>query len=104
MLSDHFALTRQSRAYFFRSGLIDQSDETTQNYFGAHINVPLLLFLASDSSAGLTGKMLKMSPDKLVAGAPLRISEIYIGVTGGATSDNWTPSAIAEALPDIMKR
>jgi NAD(P)-dependent dehydrogenase (short-subunit alcohol dehydrogenase family) len=101
------AITRTSQIFFFRE-FVDPSDEATIAHIGPHINSPVVVFLASDLAAGITGKFFGVSPEGFDADAPIRIREVYAGASEGFVSSEglaapeWTAQAIAASLPKIL--
>jgi NAD(P)-dependent dehydrogenase (short-subunit alcohol dehydrogenase family) len=101
------AITRTSQTFFFREA-VDPGDEATIAHIGPHINSPVVVFLASDLAAGITGKFFGVSPDSFNADSPIRIREVYVGASEGFVSSEglgapeWTPQEIAASLPKIL--
>jgi 3-oxoacyl-[acyl-carrier protein] reductase len=73
-----FAITRQSCKSFIDTGAVDPKDEATIAHVGPQINPPVVVFLASDLAAKVSGRFFGVSPDNFTADAPIRIRELYI--------------------------
>jgi NAD(P)-dependent dehydrogenase (short-subunit alcohol dehydrogenase family) len=97
-----FAVTRQSRKYFVETGVLDPHDEATIAHIGPHINPPVVVFLASDLAAGVTGKFFGVSPDGFTSDAPIRIREHYMDLTEGTTAAAWRAQDIASSVSKIL--
>jgi NAD(P)-dependent dehydrogenase (short-subunit alcohol dehydrogenase family) len=97
------AITRQSRIFFFRTGQVDPNDTAAIEHLGPHNNSPLVVFLASDLSSHLTGRIFIVSPTAMTADARIRIVEAYTKTTEGVDADGWTVESVAEAMPSILR-
>jgi NAD(P)-dependent dehydrogenase (short-subunit alcohol dehydrogenase family) len=97
------AITRQSQAFYFRSGLVNSDDQKTIEHLGPGNNSPLVVFLASDLASHITGKMIRCYPDGHTADSWLRLSEQYFNVAEGIAAPSWSVDEIAAALPLILR-
>jgi NAD(P)-dependent dehydrogenase (short-subunit alcohol dehydrogenase family) len=97
------AITRQSRIYFFRTGLIDSADQATIDHLNPANNSPLVVYLASDLSAHLTGRYFTVEPQGLKAGVPIKIKEMFTDAGEGVVAQSWTVQDIADAMPRIER-
>jgi NAD(P)-dependent dehydrogenase (short-subunit alcohol dehydrogenase family) len=97
-----FAITRQSRSYFFQAGAVDPSDQATIDHIGPHQNTPVVVFLASDLSKDVTGRFFNVTPEKFSSDAQVGLGETYITQTPTVFADSWTPESIADAINDIL--
>ena len=84
------AVTRQSRSWFFDEGLIDPGDEATIRHLAPERNSPLVVFLASDASRELTGRLLQNLPTSLGTDAAFLIKEVFVAETEGVIAPAWT--------------
>ncbi len=78
-----FAVTRQSRKYFVDTGVLDPDDQATIAHVAPHINPPVVVFLASDLAADVTGKFFSVTPEGFTADAPIRIRESFMDMSEG---------------------
>jgi NAD(P)-dependent dehydrogenase (short-subunit alcohol dehydrogenase family) len=97
-----FAVTRQSHKYFVDTGVLDPSDQATIAHVAPHINPPVVVFLASDLAAGVTGKFFSVTPEGFTADAPIRIRESYIEMSEGITAPEWSAQDIADSVSQIL--
>jgi NAD(P)-dependent dehydrogenase (short-subunit alcohol dehydrogenase family) len=98
------AITRQSRIYFFRTGLIDVADQATIEHLNPGNNAPLVVYLASDQAAHITGRFFTVQPQGLKAGVPIGIKEMFVDGTEGVTAPSWSVDAVAAAMPEVMRQ
>ncbi|HZS15218.1 MAG TPA: SDR family NAD(P)-dependent oxidoreductase [Candidatus Dormibacteraeota bacterium] len=96
------AITRQSRVWFFRTGLVNAGDAATIAHLSPERNAPLVVFLASDAAAGITGRFFSISPAGLSAGAQFAIAETVCVPGTSALSDEWTPSSVQAAFEQSL--
>jgi NAD(P)-dependent dehydrogenase (short-subunit alcohol dehydrogenase family) len=98
-----FAVTRQSRKSFIESGVLDPNDQATIDHIGPHINPPVVVFLASDLAAEVTGRLFGVSPEGFTPDARIRIRELHIlDMTEGTAAANWSAQDIAASLSKIL--
>jgi NAD(P)-dependent dehydrogenase (short-subunit alcohol dehydrogenase family) len=97
------AITRQSSRFFFESGLVDPNDEATIRHLGPEINAPLVVYLASDLSAHLTGRTFRVTPDGFGADVGIRITELWSTSNDGMVSTSWTVDEIAKAMSAVAR-
>jgi NAD(P)-dependent dehydrogenase (short-subunit alcohol dehydrogenase family) len=97
------AITRQSRIYFFRTGLIDVDDQETIDHLNPAKNSPLVVYLASEQAAHITGRFFTVQPQGLKAGVPIAIKEMFTDITEGVVAPGWTAESVAEAMPRIER-
>jgi NAD(P)-dependent dehydrogenase (short-subunit alcohol dehydrogenase family) len=100
-----FGITRQSIDYFIRTGMLKDTDKATLEHLGPHNNAPLVVYLASELSDGVTGRLFHVAPNSLTLSARIHISETYVDASAGATAPDaggWTPQEIAKAMPTIL--
>jgi NAD(P)-dependent dehydrogenase (short-subunit alcohol dehydrogenase family) len=102
-----FGVTRQSIDYFVRTGMLSSTDQATIEHLGPHSNAPLVVYLASELSNGVNGRLFHVAPDSLTIDARIHLSETFIEATEGVTAtgrDGWTPHEIATAMSKILHR
>jgi NAD(P)-dependent dehydrogenase (short-subunit alcohol dehydrogenase family) len=97
------AITGQSRAYFIREGILDSGDQATIDRISPEQNSPLVVFLASDAAAGITGRLFDVSPESFTPGTEIRISERFMVSTPGAASAHWTVDEVEASLSSILR-
>jgi NAD(P)-dependent dehydrogenase (short-subunit alcohol dehydrogenase family) len=98
------AITRQSRIYFFRTGIVDVNDQATIDYINPSINSPLVVYLASALAKDITGRFFTVQPQGMKAGVAIGVKEMFVdGTEGVSTTHGWTVEAIAEAMPRIAR-
>jgi len=95
------AITRQSQRFFFESGVVNPSDEAAIRHLAPEINVPLVVYLASDLSEHLTGRIFRVTADGFDAAAPIRIKELWSTSNDGVASTSWTVDAVASHKSEI---
>jgi NAD(P)-dependent dehydrogenase (short-subunit alcohol dehydrogenase family) len=97
------AVTRQSRAWFFDEGLIDPADEETPRHLGPERMSPLIVFLASDASQGLNGRLFLFFPTSLGRDAKFLLKEVFVAETTGVVADSWTPDDVERAIGSFAR-
>src|SRR5579884_336171 len=97
------AITRQSRIYFFRTGLVSSEDQATIERMNPANNSPLVVYLASEQSAHLTGRFFSVGLDALTPDSPIRIRENFADSTEGVAAQSWTPESVGEAMSSIVR-
>ncbi len=98
------AVTRQSRHFFFRSGVIREDDETTINYFSPGRNSPLIIFLASDLSDGVTGRLFLTAPTSFDSSARFILQEVFVAEVDAVTSAEWTVEELERRFASIKRQ
>ena len=97
------AVTRQSRSWFFDEGLIDPRDEETMKHLAPERMSPLVVFLASDASRDLNGRLFLFVPTSLGTDAKFLIKEVFVAETEGAVADSWTVDDIERSLGSFAR-
>jgi len=97
------AITRQSQRFFFDSGLVDPTDEAAIGHLAPEINAPLVVYLASDLSAHLTGRIFRVTADGFDAAAAIRIKELWSTSNDGVAATSWTVDGVASHMSDIAE-
>jgi NAD(P)-dependent dehydrogenase (short-subunit alcohol dehydrogenase family) len=95
------AITRQSQRFFFDSGVVDPADDAAIAHLAPEINAPLIVYLASDLSAHLTGRIFRVAADGFDAVAPIRIKELWSTSNDGVASASWTVDGVASHMSEI---
>jgi NAD(P)-dependent dehydrogenase (short-subunit alcohol dehydrogenase family) len=99
-----FGVTRQSRSYLFRHGMVDPDDEKTIAHMDPGRNVsPLVVFLASDLARDITGRLLYIRPVSYSADSDIKLSEGSFTFTDAITEPIWAPETISTRLPEILR-
>jgi NAD(P)-dependent dehydrogenase (short-subunit alcohol dehydrogenase family) len=98
-----FAVTRQSRIAFVDAGLMDPTDTAVAEHLGPEQNAPLVVFLASDEAAHLTGRIFAINPEGFSADSLLRISEQFVVRTTGVASGSWTLEELQASWDSIVR-
>jgi NAD(P)-dependent dehydrogenase (short-subunit alcohol dehydrogenase family) len=98
-----FAITRQSRKWFFEAGAVDPNDQATIAHIGPHINPPVVVYLASALAADVTGRFFSVTPDEFSPGAPIRIREVHFDMTDGVTALEWSAPEIGASVSRILR-
>ena len=97
------AVTRQSRSWFVDEGLLDPADEETVKHLSPERNSPLVVFLASDASHDLNGRLLLTLPTSLGTDARFLIKEVFVAETEGVVADSWTADEIERSLGSFVR-
>jgi NAD(P)-dependent dehydrogenase (short-subunit alcohol dehydrogenase family) len=97
------AITGQSRSYFIREGILDREDQATIDRISPEQNSPLVVFLASDAAAGITGRLFDVSPESFTPDTEIRISERFMVSTPGAASAHWTVDQVEASISSILR-
>jgi NAD(P)-dependent dehydrogenase (short-subunit alcohol dehydrogenase family) len=97
-----FAITRQSRKWFFAAGAVDPNDHATIAHIGPQINPPVVVYLASSLAADVTGRFFSVTPDGFSPDAPIRIRETYFDMTEGVTATEWSAQEIGVSVSRIL--
>jgi NAD(P)-dependent dehydrogenase (short-subunit alcohol dehydrogenase family) len=82
------AVTRMSEAYFARA------DPSVAAALDPERVADVVVFLASDLSADITGRVIRVEGGQL--------SEAYIAWTDGAVADRWEPATLAARIGEIL--
>jgi NAD(P)-dependent dehydrogenase (short-subunit alcohol dehydrogenase family) len=97
------AVTRQSRSWFFDEGLIGRSDDETERHLAPERMSPLVVFLASDASRDLNGRLFLFLPTSLGSDARFLIKEVFVAETEGVVADSWTPDDVERAAGSFVR-
>jgi len=92
------AITRQSRKWFVKDGFLDPDDVEVTAHLNPDRNAPFVVFLASDASRGLNGRLFYSIPTSISKDAKFRIKEVFVAETDGVVADSWTPQGIEQAM------
>lgn len=97
------AVTRQSRGWFFDEGLIDPGDDETMRHLSPERMSPLVVYLASDASHEVTGRLFLFLPTSLSDDAQFLIKEVFVAETEGVVAGSWTPDAVERAAGSFLR-
>jgi hypothetical protein len=97
------AFTRQSRQWFFDHGWIDPSDEETMSYLGPDKMSPFVVFLASDASRDLNGRLFQFVFTSMSTDADYVIKEVFVAETAGVAAKSWTADEIEQAAGSFLR-
>ena len=97
------AITRQSRKWFVKDGLLDPDDKAVTAHLNPDRNAPFVVFLASDASQGLNARLFYTIPTSISTDAKFRIKEVFVAETDGIVADSWTAEEIAGALRSFTR-
>ncbi|WP_018505022.1 SDR family NAD(P)-dependent oxidoreductase [Parafrankia discariae] len=97
------AITRQSRIFFFRTGTVREEDEATIQHLGPHQNTPLVVYLASDAAAGISGRIFHLGPVAFTADAAIRLRELWWERGEGVALDGWSVEELERELPKLIR-
>jgi NAD(P)-dependent dehydrogenase (short-subunit alcohol dehydrogenase family) len=97
------AVTRQSRKWFVKDGLLEPDDVEVTAHLNPDRNAPFVVFLASDASRELNGRLFYSIPTSISKDAKFRIKEVFVAETDGVVADTWTPQAIEQAMNSFTR-
>ena len=97
------AVTRQSRGWFVEEGLIDSADEEIMRHLAPERMSPLVVFLASEASRDLTGRLFLFIPTSLTTDAQFLIKEVFVAETEGVIADAWTVDGVERAAGSVLR-
>ena len=97
------AITRQSRSWFFDEGWLDRSDEDVFAHLTPDRNAPFVIFLASNASRGLNGRLFYSSATSIDTEGKVVIKEAFVVETDGVVADSWTPGEIERAMSSFTR-
>jgi NAD(P)-dependent dehydrogenase (short-subunit alcohol dehydrogenase family) len=97
------AVTRQSRKWFFDEGYIDPADDETMKHLAPERMSPLIVYLASDASRELNGRLFMFLPTSLGSDAQYMLKEVFVAETEGAIADSWTVDEIERAAGSFLR-
>nr|WP_296773445.1 SDR family NAD(P)-dependent oxidoreductase [Rhodococcus sp. (in: high G+C Gram-positive bacteria)] len=83
------ALTRQAKDTFVKAGFASGDEDTTKR-FGPDKMAPLVVFLASDASEDLNGRLLVFGPTNFGEDAEYLLKETFVAETEGVKLPIWT--------------
>jgi NAD(P)-dependent dehydrogenase (short-subunit alcohol dehydrogenase family) len=97
------AFTRQSRRWFFDHGWVQRSDEELMAYLGPEKMGPFIVFLASDASRDLNGRLFQFQFTSISRDAQYIIKEVFVAETPGVLADSWTADEIEQAMDSFLR-
>lgn len=96
------ALTRQAKDYFIDHGMSPGDPETIER-FGPDKMAPLAMFLASEASVGLNGRLLVFLPTDFSLDAQYNIKETFVAETDGVTIPTWTTTDVEQRFKEFLR-
>lgn len=96
------ALTRQAKGYFFKAGFAS-NDEATLKRYGPDRMAPLAVYLASDASRDLTGRLLVFVPTGFGEEGTYVLKETFVAETDGVVLPSWVVSDIEREIPNLLR-
>jgi NAD(P)-dependent dehydrogenase (short-subunit alcohol dehydrogenase family) len=97
------AITRQSKPWFITAGLLDPADEATVAHLSPERCSPLIVFLASEAAADVTGRLFQTLPTSIGTDAKFLVREVFVATTDGVIADEWTIDEVERQFGAITR-
>ena len=97
------AITRLSRRWFVEEGYLDDDDKQITRHMSPERISPIVMFLASDDSGDLTGRLIITTWTGIGADVKLLVKEVFVAETEGAISEEWTSESLVGAIPEFVR-